>query len=125
MIHHLSGCEVYVDQDNNLECCDPEDTLKCEAAHMLSPTVHTVVNSCIGRDRYRCGGGYIWSKFREQCVQLFRGAAPVKQEADQPENTTEGPSETETETSSVTEIQTNTQDDIIVTTNSPQNIEDL
>ena len=125
MIHHLSGCEVYVDQDNNLECCDPEDTLKCEAAHKLS--LFAIPKSCFGDERCKCGGGHISSNFREECVQLFRGAPPVKQEAERSESTTEGPSATynTTGTPFITEIQTITQEDIIVTTNSPQNTEDL
>ena len=76
MVGDLAGCEVYVDQDN-LKCCDQKDTLKCEAAHKANNlTILSVANSCDGRDECKCGGGYIWSSFREQCIPLFKGAPP-------------------------------------------------
>ena len=65
------------EQEDNLKCCDQKDTLKCEAAHTANHlTILSVANSCDGRDDCKCGGGYIWSSFREQCIPLFKGAPP-------------------------------------------------
>ena len=65
---------MFVDLDDNLKCCDPDDTLKCEVDEEIQ--VQTVVKLCIGEDSCRCDDGYIWSQFRSKCVQLFRGARP-------------------------------------------------
>ena len=71
-------CEIYVNTDTNLECCDASGTLKCEQAHINGLTTFKVVSSCNGKISCRCSDGYIWSVFREMCVPLFRGAPPRK-----------------------------------------------
>eukprot|EP00092_Neocalanus_flemingeri_P045969 GFUD01051593.1.p1 GENE.GFUD01051593.1~~GFUD01051593.1.p1 ORF type:complete len:402 (-),score=77.03 GFUD01051593.1:88-1293(-) len=75
--HTLQACEVFVDSDNNLMCCDAENALKCEVGDINQIQLFRVVKSCIGEDSCRCNDGYIWSEFRLQCVQLFRGARPT------------------------------------------------
>ena len=122
MVGDLAGCEVYVDEEDNLKCCDQKDTLKCEAAHTANHlTILSVANSCDGRDDCKCGGGYIWSSFREQCVQLFKGAPPRIETDD---ITTEV-SEDTTEVVIVTSTHTEVEEDSTETTTSPQVIENL
>jgi len=69
-------CEIFVNEETNLECCDARDTLKCEQAHIL--TTFKVVSSCNGKKSCRCSAGYTWSVFRDMCIPLFRGAPPRK-----------------------------------------------
>ena len=139
MVGDLAGCEVYVDEEDNLKCCDQKDTLKCEAAHTANHlTILSVANSCDGRDDCKCGGGYIWSSFREQCVQLFKGAPPRIETDDITTEVSEDTTEVVIVTSTHTEVSEDTTEVVIVTsthteveedstetTTSPQVIENL
>jgi len=139
VVGDLAGCEVYVDEEDNLKCCDQKDTLKCEAAHTANHlTLLSVANSCDGRDDCKCGGGYIWSSFREQCVQLFKGAPPRIETDDITTEVSEDTTEVVIVTSTHTEVSEDTTEVVIVTsthteveedssetTTSPQVIENL
>ena len=62
----ITGCEVKIGEDDSLECCVPTNRTICNLQDVIE------VFSVIKQGVRTCRRGFIYSKYRNRCVRLFR-----------------------------------------------------
>lgn len=64
-------CEVTVAQDQTLKCCPHEERISCALEDSFN--TFSVANTCLGKASCACRRRYVFSKYRQRCVRLYRG----------------------------------------------------
>jgi len=65
----LDNCELAVDYDLGLKCCDPSERLDCYFEQDFDPFLQTVTSTGVTKS---CRGDCIFSPYVNKCVSLTR-----------------------------------------------------